>query len=119
MTTVAIFPESPGAPGTKFRAISRHGQSEGPTAGAALDALKQKLDPAEAGTIVVVQNLRPDSLFTESQQDHLRTLMGAWRSARDSGTALSSEQQAELDALVEAELAAATQRSSAPQGERP
>lgn len=39
--------------------------------------------------------------------------MHLWRSARDQGLSLPSEQQTELDALVEAELQAATARTTA------
>src|SRR5690242_10794765 len=106
MTTVAIFPDSPGTPETKFRAVSKHAQSEGRTAGAALDALTKQLDPADAGMIVVVQNLRGDEFFSEAQQHRLRDLMDAWRNARDAGQSLPPMEQAELNALVDAELRA-------------
>ncbi|HWG41618.1 MAG TPA: hypothetical protein VN688_02450 [Gemmataceae bacterium] len=39
-------------------------------------------------------------------------LLARWRAARDAGTPLPSQEQAELDALVEAELRAATKRSA-------
>jgi hypothetical protein len=38
--------------------------------------------------------------------------MNLWRVARDRGEEFSSEQQAELDSLVEAELKAATDRTA-------
>ncbi|NJP08462.1 MAG: hypothetical protein HC866_02450 [Leptolyngbyaceae cyanobacterium RU_5_1] len=38
--------------------------------------------------------------------------MSLWRTARDQGQTLLPEQQAELDALVEAELRAATARTA-------
>ena len=56
---------------------------------------------------------RDSDLFTEDQQERLAWLMARWRSARDRGDGLPAEEQAELEALVEAELAASAQRASA------
>jgi hypothetical protein len=53
-----------------------------------------------------------DAWFTAEQQQRLQELMDRWRTARDSGIRLAPEEQAELDALVEAELRAATARSA-------
>ena len=39
--------------------------------------------------------------------------MACWRAARDEGTLMSPAEQAELDALVEAEVHAATKRTTA------
>jgi len=72
-----------------------------------------QLDEAEAGTLVVVQRQRPDRYFTLEQQQKLAALMSRWRAARDAVAPWSAEEQAELDALVEAELRAATQRAAA------
>jgi len=113
MTTIAIVPESPGTQGTQYRAIAGNKQSVGRTAGEALDALAPQLDEAEAGTLVVVQQLRPDHYFTAEQQKRLGELMTRWRKARDAGTPLTAPEQAELDALVEAELRAAANRAGA------
>ncbi len=55
----------------------------------------------------------PDELFTTEQQKRLSELMNLWRLARDRGQTLSPKQQAELESLVEAELKAATVRTSA------
>jgi hypothetical protein len=60
----------------------------------------------------VVQQLRPDRFFT-AQQQRLEELMGRWRTARQGHNALPPEEQAELDALVEAEMQAAGQRAAA------
>jgi hypothetical protein len=70
------------------------------------------LDEEETGTLVVVQNLRPDRFFTAQQQQRLEELMARWRSARDTQSGLTGTEQAELEALVEAELEAATQRAA-------
>jgi hypothetical protein len=55
----------------------------------------------------------PDPFFTARQIQRLEELMARWRTARDAGTALSAEEQAELEALVEAELQASEQRAAA------
>jgi hypothetical protein len=112
MTTIAIMPENPqGSPPT-YRAVAGETQSVGATVGQALDALRAQLDSPEHTTLVVIQPMQPDELFTAAQQQRLAELMARWRAARDAGTALSSEEQAELDSLVEAELRAATERSA-------
>jgi hypothetical protein len=113
MTTIAIVPENPGTQGTQYRAIAGSKQSVGRTAGEALDALAPQLDEAQAGTLVVVQQLRPDRHFTAEQQKRLGELMTRWRQARDAGTALPAAEQAQLDGLVEAELRAAAKRAAA------
>lgn len=57
--------------------------------------------------------MRPDHFFTTEQQQRLQQLMARWRAARDAGSALPPEEQAELQALVEAEVRAATERAAA------
>jgi hypothetical protein len=96
-----------------YRAIAGKAQSVGKTPGEALDALTAQLDEASAGTIVVVQQLRPDRYFSEQKQQRLAELMARWRSARDTGTPWRADEQAELDALVECELRAAAERAAA------
>lgn len=113
MTTVTIVPDVPGSPTTQYRAVAGSVQAVGKTAGQALDALTSQLDAAEAGTLVVVQHTRPDRFFTAEQQQRLEELMARWRAARDAGTALSPEDQAELEGLIDAELRAAAERARA------
>ena len=114
MTKVTIVSENPGSPDETFRAAARNRQSVGRTPGAALDALTAQLDASETGTMVVLQSLRPDEFFTASQQARLKELLGKQRSARDgSGAALSTAEQSELEALVDAELEGAAARASA------
>ena len=108
-----ILPETPGSPSTRFRAVARTAESTGDTPGAALDALTQQVGESETGTMVVIQELRPDQFFTAAQQNRLGELMALWRAARDAGTALAPEQQAELESLVDAELEGATRRAAA------
>jgi hypothetical protein len=113
MTAVSILPESVAANDTTYRAVAGDRQSVGRTPGEALDALTAQLDEQESGTLVIVQNLRPDRFFTAQQQQRLLELMAHWRKARDAGSSLPAEEQAELTALVEAELQAAAQRAQA------
>jgi hypothetical protein len=102
MTTIAIVPDSPAAPPTAFRAVAGRHQSVGRTPGEALDALTAQLGADEAGTLVIVQHLRPDAFFTAEQRQRLGELMARWRAARDRG-----------DALPPDELEAAARRAAA------
>lgn len=111
MTAIAIFPESPGSPSTKFLAVAGSKQSSGKTAGEALDAITAQLDEPVASTLIVVQHACHDPFFTRAQQERLQDLMVRWRQARDAGTILSAPEQAELDALVQAELEGAMRRT--------
>lgn len=114
MTTVMILQENPGDSDTRFRAVAGTAQSEGETAGAALDALTHQIgDAAEDGMLVVVRPVRPDAFFTQGEQAELGSLMAAWRVARDQNGSLSPQDQARLEQLVEAELKAAGRRSAA------
>ena len=113
MTRVAIVPEPNQNGSARFRAISGGHQSVGSTAGQALDALTATLPESESGSIVIVKRCRPDNFFTAPQQERLRELMRRWRTARDDGKSLPSDDQAELDALIEAETLAASKRAAA------
>jgi hypothetical protein len=113
MTNVAILPVTTDQGGVSYRAIAGAKQSSGATAGAALDALTAQLPADEISTLVIVQSLRPDQFFTAAQQQRLDQLMARWRAARDQGTPLPAHEEAELEALIEAELHAATQRAAA------
>lgn len=112
MTTIAILPENPGSPATSFRAVAGKLESTGRTAGEALDGLLAQLDESTTGTLAVVQQLRPDRFFTAEQQQRLAELMNRWRAARDKGHNLAPEEQAELEALVEAEVQASAARAA-------
>jgi hypothetical protein len=78
-----------------------------------LDALAARLPPGESGTLVVVQNHLPDRFFGDSQQLRLEELMARWRTARDTGQALSSIERTELNSLVDAEVQASGKRAAA------
>jgi hypothetical protein len=113
MTTITIVPENSAPAMPRFRAVAGEKQSVGGTAGEALDALTAQLGTLQTTTLVVVQPMLPDAFFTAEQQQRLPELMNRWRAARDAGAPLPPEEQAERDALVEAELRAATQRTAA------
>jgi hypothetical protein len=97
--------------------VSDGKQSQGATAGEALDALTAQLADAERGTLVIVQDRRPDQYFNAEQQRRLAELMTRWRTCRDEGKSLPSDEAAELDALVDAELRGAGARAAAAVGE--
>jgi hypothetical protein len=69
-----------------------------------LDALSEKIGGTYSGTVVVLQNLRGDEFFTVAQQQRLEDLLEKWRLTRDSEHTLPSDEQAELEALVDREL---------------
>ena len=56
---------------------------------------------------------QPDRFFSAVQQQQLTRLMAEWRRRRDQGESLPANVQAELEALVEAELLAAAARATA------
>jgi hypothetical protein len=113
MTKVAILPEPSIKGEILYRAVAGARQAVAKTVGAALDALTAQLPPEESGTLVVVQNHRPDQFFSLQQQRRLEELMERWRTARDSGTSLPPSEQAELNALVDAEVQASGERAAA------
>jgi hypothetical protein len=113
MTKIAILAEPANGDGITFRAVAGTRQSQGKTAGEALDALAAQLPDAPTSTLVIIQHRRPDQFFTASQQERLKELMTRWRVARDAGKALPDAEQAELCSLVEAEERAAGQRAAA------
>ena len=112
MNTVSIFPiASPGGP-TEFHAVAGQVRSTGSTAGKALDALSEQLTPSEFNTLVVVQHMQPDELFTQQQQQRLGELMQRWRDARDGEGSISDEEQSELARLIDLELDASGRRAA-------
>ena len=106
MAKVAILPIQTETGGVSYRAVAGDKQSQGKTAGEALDALTSQLPEDETGALIIVQSRRPDRFFSAEQQSRLAELMDYWRSARDKGEILPIDEQIELAALVEAELVA-------------
>lgn len=111
MTTISILPEKIGANPTIYRAVAGDKESVGKTVGEALDALTEQLTDEESTTVVIMQKLRPDCFFTTEQQQRLELFMSRWREARDVGSALSPEEQQELEALIAAELQGTERRA--------
>ena len=71
MTTITILPEK----ADSYRAVAGDKESTGRTAGEALDALTSQLEDEESGTLVIVQNRKPDEFFDAAQQARLTELM--------------------------------------------
>jgi len=112
MTKVAILPVPSEKGVVSYLAVAGDKHSQGSTVGEALDALTPQLSIDEAGTLIIVQSLRPDRLFNAEQQNRLANLMERWRVARDRGETLPVAEQSELETLVEAELHAAGRRAA-------
>jgi hypothetical protein len=113
MTTVSILPISSVSGEKSYRAIAGDKQGVGKTAGQALDGLTAQLGEDDFSALIVIKSFHPDLFFSADQQKRLSELMNLWRVARDRGETLLLEQQAELDNLVDAELRAATARTTA------
>lgn len=113
MTKIAILPIPSEQGALSYCAIAGEKHAQGKTAGEALDALTAQLSTDEASTLIIVQSLRPDRFFTAAQQQRLDALMARWRALRDQGATLPTNEQAELEALVEAELQASAARAAA------
>ena len=113
MTKIAILPISSDQGSIIFCAVANGKRSQGASAGAALDALTAQLTPDEAGTMVIVQNQRPDQFWGAQSQQRLAELMARWRCCRDQGRTFAAEEQAELTSLIDAELRASAARSAA------
>ncbi|MBZ4193109.1 MAG: hypothetical protein LAE24_02215 [Candidatus Contendobacter sp.] len=111
MTTVAILPIFDVRGEKTYRAIAGNKQSVGKTAGQALDALTDQLEPPGFSGLLLIPDFQPDALFNAAQQQRLADLMNQWRAMRDRGEELPENQQTELEQLVEMELTAATGRS--------
>lgn len=113
MTRVSILQYPGGHGGVSYCAVAGDKRSVGETAGQALDSLTAQLSEDDVDTLVIVQHQRPDQFFSRQQQSRLSDLMERWRQSRDEGRTLTTVEQSELDALVEAELRASAARSKA------
>ena len=111
MTTIAILPEGTKADRLTWRAVAGEKESTGTTAGEALDAMTGLLSDDENSALVIIQRLRPDRFFSSDQRRRLEELMAQWKAARDEGDEFGSNEQLELEALVEAELEGAKRRA--------
>jgi phenylpyruvate tautomerase PptA (4-oxalocrotonate tautomerase family) len=111
MSTIAIFPESPMQPKTLFRAVSGAKQFIAASVGEAVVGLTQELGEPQETTLVIIQPMKSDQFFTQSQQNRLALQMTRWRAAGDGGIPLTNEEQQELTQLVHEETQAATLRA--------
>lgn len=111
MTSVAILPVEAASGETEYQAVSGRRRTVGRTAGEALDAMTAILTTNECGTLLVLQQFRPDAFFTSSQKNRLQELMLRWRESRDHGDELCLAEQTELEGLVAAETDGARLRA--------
>ena len=112
MTTVAILPVTSGMGAVTYQAVSGGRIAAGSTVGEALDALVAQFPEVNADALVVIQQFRPDRFFSSEQQQRLQQLMARWREVRDCGGEWSETEQAELESLIQFELAASATRAA-------
>src|ERR1044072_677241 len=103
MTTITILPEKTDS----YRAVAGDKESTGRTAGEALDAISSQLEE-ESSTIIIVQQHKADRFFSATQQTRLTELM-----ERRSTGPLSTDEESELEELIQTELDGARQRTEA------
>jgi hypothetical protein len=113
MTSITIQPVPSDQGGIAYLATSNGKRSQGATAGEALDALTRQLPNSGTGALVIVPDQQPDQFFNADQQRRLAELLDRRRTCRDGGSELSTDEQKELQALVDAELRGAAARAAA------
>jgi hypothetical protein len=111
MTRITVLRDECGGQEMTYRAVGRHVQAAGRTAGEAVDALASQLPQDETETLILVRDLRPNRFFSAEERRRLTGLMALWRAARDRGQALPDPEQAELQDLVDREIRATTERA--------
>ena len=114
MTKPTIFREDADLQGMSYRAVAGGVQTMGRTAGEAVDALSAQLSQDQAEMLIIVRDLRPARHFTAEPRRRLEELMARWRTARDAGETLPTEDQAELERLVDEEVHATAERATCP-----
>lgn len=117
MSQIEIGPELELSPSGRFLARSGTHHAIGETAGQALDALNAILasDPAtNSTTLVVIQpSFQPDSFFSAGQIRRMQELIAGSRRAEHLGEPFPPELKAELQQLIDEELAGAARRTAA------
>lgn len=108
---ITIISETTATNETLWRAATDGKEAIGKTAGEALDGLTTGIDKSRNGMFIVYEQWQPDEFFTIAQQKRLSELMARWRTARDAGRTLATEEQKELEKLVEVELEASAKRA--------
>lgn len=104
MTAIAIRTEENETGEPRFRAIAGSRQSLGRTMGEALDALTAAWGDSVQETVVLIHRFQPDQYFTQAQYDRMQDLLAR-------RTALTPEERAELEALLDAEVDATVART--------
>jgi hypothetical protein len=104
MIPTAVHIEEFESSDARFRAVSGKHQSVGRTAGEALDALLAQEGGAIESSAILIQRFVPDACFTQAQYDRMQQLLAH----RNTHTELEN---AELDALIDAELEATIART--------
>jgi hypothetical protein len=110
MTTALLLPETTNTGETVFWAVVGERRFSGHTPGEAIDAMLKSLPPSEQ-TSLLLRQFGADEFFPEPKRVRLQFLMDKWRQNRDTGTAWSEAEQAELQQLTEEELLASTKRA--------
>jgi hypothetical protein len=113
MTAISILPITDETGNQHYRASAGETHSTGKTPGEALDAIVAQTGQLGQEFFLLTPNFQPDQFFTAQQQQRLATLMAAWQHALDQELPFSEQLKLELDALVEAELLASTDRLTA------
>lgn len=108
MKTVLVIPDYQN--GNKFRAVSGGKESFGKTVGEAVDSLTSQFENGDE-TLYIVQRFSPDEFFTAEQQKRLSELTDKLHAAQAGGQDFSSEEKAELEKLIEAELEGSARRT--------
>jgi hypothetical protein len=113
MTAISIRPITDETGNQHYRASAGETHSTGQTPGEALDAIVAQTGQIGQEFFLLTPNFQPDRFFTAQQQQRLTTLMQEWRNALDQSQPFPEDLKLELDALVEAELLASTDRLTA------
>lgn len=101
MTTITILPEE-----KNFRAVAGKKESVGRTIGEAIDRLTEQLSEDEDGTLLVIQKQRADKFFGAAEQKRIVELV-----SKKENQALATDEEIELEKLVEMELNGARARA--------
>ncbi len=116
MTKLSILSVQNGRGGFSYRGAGGGKASQGDTIGKAVDALLAQMPEDTGGLLIVVQPPRPDQLFGIAQQQRkaelMQKLIQNTGNSKDGGGVLTSEEQAELNALMEVELYAAAEQAA-------
>ena len=97
----------------RFAARAEGQSGYGETVGDALNELDTRIGPPNEMRVIIVQCFVPDEFFTADDQNRLRELMTARKTALAAGRELPEDQWSELQALIDKELEGTGRRASA------